>query len=954
MLLRTLPVAAFLLITFNFSVRSQTCSPPAIVANAKSDNIFTAEQEMYLGEAMLEQVRMNYGVIDDEAITAHLQKIGDRLIRHMPNTGIKFRFMIADVPDTNAYAFPGGIIMITRKMISFARNEDELAWVVAHELGHGTVRHGGIDWSRVFKKLLKVSTIGGREDVFEKYHRVIELENTKEVRTSAGHENDQQLEADRMGMFALVAAGYDAGQASQFWIRLTKAKKRSGFLEFFGASRPVDKRLGEMLGQYKTLPEACRENKGGSVSTGFENWRANVVAWSSVPKSETVPHVVSRRELTPLRSDIEHLKFSPNGEFILSQDSSMITVLKHDPLTVLFQIPADDSRPAEFSSDSSEIVTITNNLHVQKWSIAEMRLLSDHEVPVLSGYWQTRLSPNGDTLAAFHYSGDLVLYDVKSGDEIFRQKEFHIPYFSELMIWRLSRELSDEHEITIMLMKYSPDGKHFLAGTEFSRPFYGGHSTSIVINIPERKAIDVGGNIKKLVRTGFGFLSPDKVVGKIDDDIKNSGIFSFPSGERIEQFELGGMMFNRSASGDYLVVRPVVGAAVGVFDLQQKKYVFASKKSALDVSRDHVVAERKNGELAVYTIRNELISTVELPKSEFGELRTVSFSDDGKWLVASDKSRGAVWNVQTGERKFHLRTFRGSYIAGDGKIYADFPAVGDIQRSIATIDLSNGAVSAGTGFKEGNLRQHGRYVVIRRPLKQENEKEEKPGEQKLYTEEEADKWVDYKKTSLEVRDAQTGATLWIREFRNETPRYYLSRVHNTMCLVWRLKTQAANDIIKQRPELEEKAKMMKDDSGDYLIQILDAANGVAKGHFLLETGKGSFGVQDLTAAGDHLVVNDDENRQLVYSISTGALIRRFFGSRNIISPQNGLIAVENVSGRLTVYEVASGQQVGRFVMRKPISALTFSADGKRLFLLTRDQIAYNIDVTRMKPANSAN
>ena len=83
---------------------------------------------------------------------------------------------------------------------------------------------------------------------------------------------------------------------------------------------------------------------------------------------------------------------------------------------------------------------------------------------------------------------------------------------------------------------------------------------------------------------------------------------------------------------EFLVVRPVVAAAVGVFDMKQKKYVFAGKKSALDVMDNFVAAERKNGELAIYVIgQKDPVAAIELPRSEFGRLRTVAFSDNGGW-----------------------------------------------------------------------------------------------------------------------------------------------------------------------------------------------------------------------------------------------------------------------------------------------------------------------------------
>ena len=166
----------FCLLLFVQNLSAQTdCQPPPIVFNKNAENIFNERQEMDLGDAMIERLQKDYRVIDDEQVNQYLQGIADRLSKHLPATNIKFRLVVADLPDTNAYAMAGGRIFVTRKLISFVRSEDELAGVIAHELGHATVRHGAIDMSRYFKQILGVSQVGDRRDVFEKYNLFIHV-----------------------------------------------------------------------------------------------------------------------------------------------------------------------------------------------------------------------------------------------------------------------------------------------------------------------------------------------------------------------------------------------------------------------------------------------------------------------------------------------------------------------------------------------------------------------------------------------------------------------------------------------------------------------------------------------------------------------------------------------------------------------------------------------------------
>src|SRR5690606_5119899 len=163
------------------------------------------------------------------------------------------------MPETNALTMAGGRIMITRKMVSFARNEDELAAVIGHELGHAVVRHVAIDVSKYFKQLLGANSVTDRKDIFEKYNRMLETYATRKVKTSRNHGDNEQLEADKIGIYAAYAAGYDPNVFADFWSRLTDAEEKGLFSRLFGLQTPDDKRLREMVAALKTIPAECRE-----------------------------------------------------------------------------------------------------------------------------------------------------------------------------------------------------------------------------------------------------------------------------------------------------------------------------------------------------------------------------------------------------------------------------------------------------------------------------------------------------------------------------------------------------------------------------------------------------------------------------------------------------------------------------------------------------------------------
>jgi predicted Zn-dependent protease len=118
---------------------------------------------------------------------------------------------------------PGGRIFVSRKLIAAALVEDELAGVIAHELGHLVVHQGAIDTTRQFKAL-GITSVTDRNDIFEKYNGLIDNINQKSGAFKVQDREKGQLFADQAGMFALVAAGYDAEAMSRFWDRITETQ----------------------------------------------------------------------------------------------------------------------------------------------------------------------------------------------------------------------------------------------------------------------------------------------------------------------------------------------------------------------------------------------------------------------------------------------------------------------------------------------------------------------------------------------------------------------------------------------------------------------------------------------------------------------------------------------------------------------------------------------------------
>jgi WD40 repeat protein len=917
----------------------QPCQPPQPPPAVAGQNIFTPQQEMDLGDAIAEQLQKDFRVIDDSELNAYLRRVGERVASQAPDVGLRFQFFIFDLPEANAFTLPGGRIYVSRKLIALARTEDELAGVIAHEIGHGAARQMPVEMTRSFREIIGVTSVTDRRDIFDKYNRLVENEARKPGAFSEKKENKDQEVADQIGFYALVRAGYDPQAQASLWDRLTETKGKTGnfFSDLFGTTKPESKRLREMLKSVAQLPASCVQAHATSAPGEFQKWQAAVVGFTGGAAREAVHGVVSKTTLEPpLRGDITYLKFSLDGKYVLAQDDTGINVLTREPFAALFRIDAPEAYPAHFTPDSQSIVFHSPNLRVETWSIAEKKLTGAREMYVREGCWQTELAPDGKTLACLEPSTDLSLFDTSTGAQIFQKKSFFHPDLSDfLLLFFAAANAVNETKLDLdfVNMSFSPDGRYFVAGdrsVNFTGLGAGETETSAVAvdTTAPKTTLPLRNPLKRLLGGGkFTFLGADRVVAVDPQDYHKSAIVKFPEGETVEQFALTGKL-EAATKGNYVILRPIQGYPAGVLDVATKKILLANKLAAIDVWDQFYVAERTNGELGLYRVQStERVGVVVLPRDPLGILRAAAVSPDFKWLAVSERSRGAVWDLTKGERVMHVRGFRGAYFGGDGSLYADFPKFEGTQRTIAKVDLASRGASENFKLEEKiPATQYGSIILVAKSAGRGDEKG----------------------MSLEARDSRTGASLWTKEFPKESPRYWASEGEGTLVLAWASASRTAKDEIKADQRLAQQLAVMREKEGDYFLEVLDARTGSLTGKLLIETGKGSFRIRNVEAAGDFVVITDTENRVLVYTLSTGEQRGRFFGDHATLTKASGLLAVENERGQLSLYDLSTAEKRDAYTFPAAVSLAHFSDDGKRLFVLTANQTVYVLDTSGKK------
>ena len=98
--------------------------------------------EVQLADSAYEEIKDQLRPVDDPRLTAELRALMDRLATGLPDHKYKFQVQVIDEHDPNAFALPGGRILVTTGLIQTAAQPEEIAGVLAHEMAHVIRRHG--------------------------------------------------------------------------------------------------------------------------------------------------------------------------------------------------------------------------------------------------------------------------------------------------------------------------------------------------------------------------------------------------------------------------------------------------------------------------------------------------------------------------------------------------------------------------------------------------------------------------------------------------------------------------------------------------------------------------------------------------------------------------------------------------------------------------------------------
>ena len=231
------------------------------LGNSASDVLSHAEEREY-AESLIRQLRAYELLVEDPLISGFFSDMGFNLASRSDQPEAAFTFVVLDQPVINAFATPGGVIALHSGLILLAETQDEVAGVLSHEIAHITQLH----MYRAFEKGKTMNIIsmlammglilmsGGDGEVIT---GAVMGAQAAAAQARINFTRHNEVEADRIGIMTLSAAGYDPQGMSDFFGRMGQTTRVNGEgpPEFLRTHPVSVNRVAEAKSRIQNMPE---------------------------------------------------------------------------------------------------------------------------------------------------------------------------------------------------------------------------------------------------------------------------------------------------------------------------------------------------------------------------------------------------------------------------------------------------------------------------------------------------------------------------------------------------------------------------------------------------------------------------------------------------------------------------------------------------------------------------
>jgi predicted Zn-dependent protease len=254
-------IVAVLIMAISLSSIAQTGRVNLPELGNSASNMLSNSEEREYAEGLIRQMRAYELLNEDPLINDFFSNMGYKLAANSDQPGAAFTFVVLDQPVINAFAAPGGVIALYSGLILLAETQDEVAGVLSHEIAHITQLH----MYRAFEKAKTMNVLsmlamlglilasGGNGEVIQ---GAIMGSQAMAAQAQINFTRHNEVEADRVGIRTLSAAGYDPQGMADFFEKMGQTSRSNGEgpPEFLRTHPVSVNRVAEAKSRIQNLP----------------------------------------------------------------------------------------------------------------------------------------------------------------------------------------------------------------------------------------------------------------------------------------------------------------------------------------------------------------------------------------------------------------------------------------------------------------------------------------------------------------------------------------------------------------------------------------------------------------------------------------------------------------------------------------------------------------------------
>ena len=194
-----------------------------LVTKQEEKYYYSTDKEVQMGESINRQIEKEYKPAEDPLMQKRVEDIGKKIAAVSDRKEIDYHFRVLDEDEVNAVSLPGGYVYVFKGLLDKVSNDDELAGVLAHEVGHIVARHSikklqAEQSYTILRLLVAVSPVS---------HDVGSAADVAFTEFLLGYSREDELLADQLGARYARLAGYNPQGMITFLQKLQEINRRS-------------------------------------------------------------------------------------------------------------------------------------------------------------------------------------------------------------------------------------------------------------------------------------------------------------------------------------------------------------------------------------------------------------------------------------------------------------------------------------------------------------------------------------------------------------------------------------------------------------------------------------------------------------------------------------------------------------------------------------------------------